>query len=121
MSDHPETIITPDPPRAPTVGARPYWMPDTRGFLAGGIWLMIAGIVFFLLLRPVQMDERVSNLLSTILGILIGCFKDVYSFSFNSTQSDQDKNKTIADANVALAGSVPAAVVAPTVQPERQP
>jgi len=105
----PDEILTPNPPQAPTSGARPYWLPDTRGFLAFGIWLMITVVVIVLLIRPPQLDEKASSLLYTILGILIGCFKDVYGFSFNSTQASEDKNRTIDKLGTSLATSVPLA------------
>lgn len=100
-------ILTPDPPNVPMAGARPYWLPDTKGWLAAGIVLLIMVIVMVLLLRPITMDERVSNLLSMVLGVLLACFKDVYGFNFNSTQASEDKNKTIAQLGGALATSTP--------------
>ena len=102
-----DEIITPDPLNVPTVGARPFWLPDTRGFLAVSIVVMMFIIVLTLMWHPISMDERVSNLLSGILGILIATFKDVYSFSFNSTQASEDKSKTIASLGDTLGKSVP--------------
>lgn len=98
------TVTDIDQPAAP----QPYWYPTIRGFLTASIVFLIMAIVFILMLRPPQVDERISNLLSGILGILIGCFKDVYSFNFNSTQASEDKNKTISDQSKALATSTPA-------------
>lgn len=117
MSDQSAPIITPDPPNPPTVGARPYWLPDTRGFLAGGIVVLIFVIVMTLLWHPAPLTEQQSALLYTVLGILLGCFKDVYGFSFNSTQASEDKSKTIAGMGASLANSVPVAIVPPTDKP----
>lgn len=100
-------ILTPDPPNVPLSGARPYWMPDTKGWLACGIVLLVMVIVLVLLLRPVTMDERISNLLSAILGVLLACFKDVFAYFFNSTQASEDKNRTIAQLGASLATSTP--------------
>lgn len=110
-------IITPDPPNAPTVGARPFWLPDTRGFLAGAIVILIFFIVLTLMWHPMTMEERIFNLFYLVLGILISTFKDVYNFSFSSTQAGEDKTKAIASLGASLANSVPASVAQVPVAP----
>ena len=117
MSDQSASIITQDPPNVPTVGARPYWLPDTRGFLAASIVFLIFVIVMTLMWHPVPLTEQQSALLYTVLGILLGCFKDVYGFSFNSTQAGEDKNKTIASMGASLANSVPASLTVSSPAP----
>lgn len=114
----PVVIVSPEAGPQP-----PYWFPTPRSFLTVAIVLLIMSIVWMLMLRPPQLDERISNLLSGILGILIGCFKDVYSFNFNSTQASEDKNKTISDQSRALAVSTPApsTITTTTIDPGPPP
>lgn len=85
----------------------PFWWPGIRGFLSGAIVLLIVSITLVLLARPPQLDERTSNVLAMILGVLLGCFKDVYNYNFSSTQASQEKDRTIAEQGKALAGSAP--------------
>lgn len=94
--------------------AKPFWMPDTQGFLAIAIILLIAAIVLLLLVRPPAIDERTSGVLMTIVGVLIACLKDVYSFFFGSSKGSEKKDDAL------ISGAVgPAAPVAPvTAKPE---
>lgn len=78
---------------------KPYWMPDTQGFLAIAIMWLMAVIVLILLISPPQIDERTSGVLMTIVGVLIACMKDVYAFFFGSSKGSKDKD----DAMVKLA------------------
>lgn len=107
----------------------PPWVPDTQGFLAIAIVLLIAAIALILLVRPPSMDEKTSNVLSAILGILIGCFKDVYSFFFGSSsgskmlasvvaKSNETRDATIATMGTSLAASTPPAAIVPTTVTE---
>jgi hypothetical protein len=48
-------------------------------------------VVLILLTRPPAIDERTSGVLMTIVGVLIACLKDVYSFFFGSSKGSQDK------------------------------
>lgn len=72
---------------------RPIWLPDTQGFLAVAIIFLIALIVVILLVAPPQIDERTSGVLMTIVGVLIACLKDVYSFFFGSSKGSQIKDE----------------------------
>lgn len=106
----PDDIIAVDSPRAPVTGARPYWIPDVKGWLAFAVVVLVGFMLTMLMLRPLAIDERVSNLLSMLIGLLVGCFKDVFSYYFSSTQGSQDKDKTIAQQSASLAVSQPVMV-----------
>ena len=71
---------------------KPFWMPDTQGFLAIAIITLMALIVLILLTSPPAIDERTSGVLMTIVGVLIACLKDVYSFFFGSSSGSQKKD-----------------------------
>src|SRR6476620_4914431 len=73
---------------------RPFWLPDTQGFLAVAIIFLIAVVVLILLTRPPAIDERTSGVLMTIVGVLIACLKDVYSFFFGSSKGSDSKTET---------------------------
>lgn len=76
------------------VPKRPFWLPDTQGFLAVAIIFLIALIVVILLTAPPAIDERTSGVLMTIVGVLIACLKDVYSFFFGSSKGSDSKTDT---------------------------
>lgn len=76
-----------------TAPKRPFWLPDTQGFLAVAIIFITALIVFILLTRPPAIDERTSGVLMTIVGVLIACLKDVYSFFFGSSKGSDNKTE----------------------------
>lgn len=75
---------------------RPIWWPDTQGFLALAIIILVAIIVLILLMHPPAIDERTSGVLMTIVGVLIACMKDVYAFFFGSSKGSKDKDSTLA-------------------------
>ncbi len=74
---------------------RPVWLPDTQGFLATAIIVLIAAIVMLLLLRPIQLDAQVAGMLMALIGLLSGCLKDVYSFFFGSSTGSKDKDQAL--------------------------
>lgn len=76
---------------------KPWFVPDTQGFLAIAIIALMFTIVVILLLAPPQIDERTSGVLMTIVGVLIACLKDVYSFFFGSSKGSIDKDKTLTE------------------------
>lgn len=80
-----------------TQAEKPAWLPDTQGFLAIAIIVLIGFIVAVLLIKPPAIDERVSGVLMTVIGVLIACLKDVYSFFFGSSKGSSEKDKTIQD------------------------
>lgn len=71
---------------------RPFWLPDTQGFLAVAIIALIATIALILLTHPPQIDERTSGVLMTLIGVLVACLKDVYSFFFGSSKGSEKKD-----------------------------
>ena|SRR6185369_4375146 len=101
----------------------PYWWPDLVGlmqlFLAVSIVLMVGFILNQLLTGRVTLDQIQNNLLMTLFGFILGCFKDVFGWAFGSsagqkrqgeviTKSLEDKDKIIAG-NVVAAANVAAA------------
>lgn len=82
---------------------KPFWWPDTQGFLSVAIILLISVIVLILLLRPIQMDESVRGVLMTVIGVLVAALKDVYSFFFGSSKGSSAKDETIAAISTAVA------------------
>lgn len=103
----------------------PQWLPDTQGFLAIAIVLVVAFVVVVLLVHPPSMDEQTRNILMLILGILLGCFKDVYQFNFGSSsgskmlasvvaKSNESRDATIATLGTNLAASAPVAPIVTT-------
>lgn len=74
---------------------KPWFWPDTQGFLAVAIITIMSTIVLILLLRTVQMTETVQGVLMTLVGVLTGCLKDVFGFYFNSSSSSKVKDDTI--------------------------
>ena len=74
---------------------KPYWLPDTQGFLAIAIIAVVAGLAFILLLGTVKFDDRVAGAFMTLLGVLMGSLKDVYSFYFGSSRSSDKKDDAL--------------------------
>jgi len=86
-------------------GSKPWFWPDTQGFLAIAIITVMAGIIFVMLFHTTTMDDRTQGVLMTVIGVLVGALKDVYGFYFNSSSQSRVKDETIKS----LAVSVPAA------------
>lgn len=77
---------------------KPWWMPNIQGFLAAGIVLMMILAIMMLLLLAKSgsmADPTVFAVITTLLGVLAGSFKDVYGFFFGSSASSKDKDDTI--------------------------
>lgn len=74
---------------------KPWFWPDTQGFLAIAIITVMAAVIFVMLFHPTTMDDRSQGVLMTILGVLVGALKDVYGFYFNSTSASRAKDETI--------------------------
>lgn len=83
--------------------AKPWWMPDTQGFLAIAILILVGAIVFILLLHNSTMDDKTSAVLTTVIGILLANLKDVYSYFFGSSKGSTDKDQTLTKIAVAAA------------------
>lgn len=94
---------------------RPSWIPDTQGFLAIAIILLISIIVLVLLLKAPVIDERTSGVLMTIVGVLIACLKDVYSYFFGSSKGSEKKDDAMIKS--ALAAPVPGTTTTVTTAP----
>lgn len=92
---------------------KPYWMPDTQGFLAIAILILVGAIVFILLLHQSSMDDKTSAVLTTVIGILLANLKDVYSYFFGSSKGSTDKDQTLNKIAVAAAPVIDGAPRAP--------
>ncbi len=92
-----------DTDTGPVTAPRPWWMPDTQGFLAIAILVLVGAIVFILLLHQSSMDDKTSAVLTTVIGMLIANLKDVYSFFFGSSKGSSDKDQTLTKIAVAAA------------------
>lgn len=91
---------------------RPVWLPDTKGFLAIAIVVIMATIILTLLWKSeLKLDEKVYGALLTLLGVLTGCFKDVYGWAFGSSQRDDKRDDAIVTAALAPPPPVPPAPV----------
>ena len=87
---------------------KPFWMPDTQGFLAIAILTLVGSVVLLLLLRPIQLDDKVAAVLNVALGVLLGNLKDVYSFFFGSSKGSEKKDDAL------ISSAVAAPVILPT-------
>lgn len=74
---------------------KPWFWPDTQGFLAVAIIGIMAGILWLLLSHPVTLTDAAGGMLTTIVGVLLASLKDVYAFYFNSNSSSKTKDETI--------------------------
>jgi len=74
---------------------KPWYWPDTQGFLAIAIITVMAAVIFIMLFHTTTMDDRTQGVLMTILGVLVGALQDVYGFYFNSSSSSKLKDATI--------------------------
>lgn len=90
---------------------KPYWMPDTQGFLAIAILVLVGAIVFILLLHNSSMDDKTSAVLTTVIGMLLASLKDVYSFFFGSSKGSEKKDDAL------IAGSISPTSTPPIVPP----
>ena len=97
MADAATTLTTTKEP-APSVLARPYWLPDTQGFLAIAIVAILFVVILVLLLKDyTNLNEKVYGALLTLLGVVAACFKDVYSFFFGSSRGSEKKDDVISN------------------------
>lgn len=92
---------------------KPWFWPDTQGFLAIAIITVMSSVIFVMLFHSTTMDDRTQGVLMTILGVLVGALKDVYGFYFNSSSSSKLKDDTIKE----LAVSIPPATQDPSGTP----
>lgn len=73
---------------------KPFWVPDTQGFLAIAIIAVIAALAFILVGSSIKFDDKVAGAFMTLLGVLTACLKDVYSFFFGSSSGSAKKDET---------------------------
>ena len=103
----------PDIAVTPVQRPRPFWLPDTQGFLAIAIILLMGTIVLILLNSDTQFDDKTAGVLMTVLGVLTACLKDVYSFFFGSSKGS-DKKDDVISAIAAAPPAAPAPAAPPT-------
>lgn len=97
--------------------AAPWWVPDTKGFLAvfivGSFVVAIFSMIFA---PPMSIPPEISAIINMLLGALVAKFGTVVDFNFGSSQGSKDKddtqNKVVRDLATATATAVPA-IVAP--------
>jgi hypothetical protein len=80
---------------------KPYWMPDTQGFLAIAIIVVVATLAYVLLLSSIKFDDKIAGAFMTLLGVLTACLKDVYSFFFGSSSGSQKKDDAMISGAIA--------------------
>lgn len=68
---------------------------DIQGFLAVAIIAVIFSIVGMLLYKPPTLDDKTSAVLTTIIGVLIGAMKDVFSYYFGSSKGSAAKDDAL--------------------------
>lgn len=74
---------------------RPYWMPDTKGFLAIAIVALFGGAMFLLMFKQSPADQTVFAVLTTLLGVLASQLKEISGYYFGSSASSSQKDDTI--------------------------
>ena len=92
---------------------KPFWIPDTQGFLAIAILSLVGTIVLILLLHPTQLDDKIAAVLNVALGVLLGNLKDVYSFFFGSSKGSEKKDDAL------ISGAVSPTSTPPIVPPSQ--
>lgn len=84
------------PDLTPREAPRPFWMPDTKGFLAIAMIALFAAVIFMLLMfKTSPADPAVFAVVTTLVGVLAGEVKEVYSYYFGSSASSSAKDATI--------------------------
>jgi hypothetical protein len=95
---------------------RPFWLLETRDFLAIMLVIAMIGLLFVLTLRPTAIpDTPVTNIV--IGGFMTVGFSAVIQFYFGSSKGSVAKDDTINAMAEATPAVVPAVVSAPIVRP----
>lgn len=76
-------------------GPKPWFWPDTQGFLAVAIITIVSAILLIFLLHPISISDTVQGVVMTIVGVLVGALKDVIAYYFNSSSGSRTKDETI--------------------------
>lgn len=92
-----------------SIKPKPFWVPDTQGFLAIAILTLIGTVVIILLLKPIASENK--DVLNIALGVLLGSLKDVYSFFFGSSKGSEKKDDAL------IAGAITPTSTPPIVPP----
>lgn len=90
---------------------KPSWMPDTQGFLAIAILMIVGFVIVLLLYKPVAVENK--DILNVTLGVLLGSLKDVYSFFFGSSKGSEKKDDAL------ISGAVSPTSTPPIVPPSQ--
>lgn len=90
---------------------KPFWVPDTQGFLAIAIIGLVGFVVCLLLYKPVAVENK--DILNIALGVLLGSLKDVYSFFFGSSKGSEKKDDAL------ISGAVSPTSTPPIVPPSQ--
>lgn len=102
----------------------PYWWPDAnvlmQMFLAIAVVVMVGYILHQLLEGKVSLEQAQRDLLMILFGIILGCFKDVYGYTFGSSAGQKRQGevitKSLEDKDKIIAGNVAAAASAATTE-----
>jgi hypothetical protein len=78
---------------------KPFWMPDTQGFLAIAILALVGAVVVMLLKEPIAGENK--DILNVMIGVLLGSLKDVYSFFFGSSKGSEKKDDALISGSIA--------------------
>lgn len=91
---------------------RPFWLPDTQGFLASGLLLMLFILLIMLIYGPTEsMKGEVLAVVTTIVGVLVGSLSGVYTYFFPGSKDVSGNNDALKQ--IALAPSPPPVAPAP--------
>lgn len=86
---------------------RPYWLPNTQGFLAIAIIGVVSALAFILIGSSIKFDDKVAGAFMTLLGVLTACLKDVYSFFFGSSRGSEKKDDALISGQVSPTSTPP--------------
>lgn len=81
--------------QAKPASTKPFWLPDTQGFLAIAIIVLVSIIVLILLLHSPALDDKTSAVLTAVIGALLMNLKDVYSYFFGSSKGSEKKDDAL--------------------------
>lgn len=95
----------------------PWYVPDVVSilqlFLAVAIVIMVGFILYYLTVGVIKLSPDQDRLLMILFGIILGCFKDVYGFTYGSSAGQKRQGevitKSLADKDKIIAGNVVAA------------
>lgn len=89
-----------------------WWSLEARASLALAIVVLMITSIFMLVMLSmlnIKVDPTIFAVLTTLLGVLAGSFKDVYGFYYGSSSGQKDKDDTISRmaSNAAPSGALP--------------